>query len=191
MKNEDDNKQHHHAKQATGSIEAVKEKAHEKAQEEVEVRGRKLEKGDIFKFAGLIAFFLIMVLICVLIWPYLHELFEPGGLDRVMADVRNAGPIGFLILLGLQFLQIVVAFIPGEVVQIAAGVLYGPWVGAAVILVGCVISSAFIFVLVHKLGAPFVQSMVPTNYLEKVRRSCSCCSLSPGCRKTCSRTWCR
>ena len=105
----------------------MKEKAHEKAQEEVEVRGRKLEKGDIFKFAGLIAFFLIMVLICVLIWPYLHELFEPGGLDRVMADVRNAGPIGFLILLGLQFLQIVVAFIPGEVVQIAAGVLYGPW----------------------------------------------------------------
>ena len=48
--------------------------------------------------------------------------------------------------------------------------LYGPWVGAAVILVGCMISSAFIFVLVHKLGAPFVQSMVPTNYLEKFRR---------------------
>lgn len=170
MKNEDESKQHDHAKQITGSIEAVKEKAHEKSQEEVEVRGRKLEKGDIFKFAGLIAFFLIMVLIYVLIWPYLHELFEPGGLDRVMADVRNAGPIGFLILLGLQFLQIVVAFIPGEVVQIAAGVLYGPWVGAAVILVGCMISSAFIFVLVHKLGAPFVQSMVPTNYLEKFRR---------------------
>lgn len=111
-----------------------------------------------------------MVLIVVLLWPYFHDLFEPGGLDRIINDVRDAGPVGFLILLGLQFLQIVVAFIPGEVVQIAAGLLYGPWLGAFVILLGCIISSAFIFALVHKLGAPFVQSMVPTQYLEKFRK---------------------
>lgn len=131
---------------------------------------RKIEKADVFKFVGLIVFFAIMVLIVVLLWPYFHDLFEPGGIDRIINDVRAAGPVGFLILLGLQFLQIVVAFIPGEVVQIAAGLLYGPWIGALVILVGCVISSAFIFALVHKLGAPFVQSMVPTHYLNKFRK---------------------
>ena len=138
----------------------LKDKLHEKAEQEVEVRGHKMEKADIFKFVGLIAFFAIMVLIVVMLWPYFHELFEPGGLDRIINDVRGAGPVGFLILLGLQFLQIVVAFIPGEVVQIAAGL----------ILAGCVISSAFIFALVHKLGAPFVQSMVPVQYLEKFRK---------------------
>lgn len=158
----------------TGKLKARaeerREALHEKAEQEVTVRGRAMEKGDIFKFAGLIAFFAIMVLICVLLWPYFHDLFEPGGIDRIIADVRGAGPVGFLILLGLQFLQIVVAFIPGEVVQVAAGMLYGPWVGALVIFVGCVLSSAFIFALVHRLGAPFVQSMVPTRYLEKFRR---------------------
>ena len=143
---------------------------HEGDGEHVVVRGRKIEKADIFKFVGLIAFFGLMVLICVLLWPYFHDLFEPGGIDRIIDDVRGAGPVGFLILLGLQFLQIVVAFIPGEVVQVAAGMLYGPWLGALIIFIGCVFSSAFIFVLVHKLGAPFVQSMVPTNYLEKFRR---------------------
>lgn len=148
----------------------IKKKLKEKADQEVEVRGRKMEKADIFKFVGLIAFFAIMVLIVVLLWPYFHDLFEPGGIDRIITDVRDAGPVGFLFLLGLQFLQIVVAFIPGEVVQIAAGLLYGPWVGAIVILLGCVISSAFIFALVHKLGAPFVQSMVPTQYLDKFRK---------------------
>ncbi|WP_449314808.1 TVP38/TMEM64 family protein [Rubneribacter sp.] len=147
-----------------------RQELHQKAEQEVTVRGHKMEKGDVLKFAGLIAFFVLMVLVCVLLWPYVHELFEPGGIDRVIADVRNAGPVGFLILLGLQFLQIVVAFIPGEVVQIAAGMMYGPWVGALVILVGCVLSSAFIFMLVHKLGAPFVQSMVPVKYLDKFRR---------------------
>ena len=156
--------------------EEAKDKAHEKkeafkqrAQEETTVHGHKMTRGDIFKFAGLAAFFAVMALMVALLWPYMHELFEPGGLDRVIEDVRSAGPLGVLILLAMQFLQIVVAFIPGEVVQMAAGMMYGPWLGGLVILIGCVISAAFIFVVVHRLGAPFVQDMVPTKYLDKFR----------------------
>lgn len=154
--------------------ETVKERAHErreaareKAQEVTTVRGREMTRGDIFKFGGLIAFFALMVIVVILIWPYIHEAFEPGGLSRVIDDVRNAGPLGFLILLAMQFMQIVVAFIPGEVVQMAAGMMYGPWLGAAVVLLGCIISSAFVFAVVHRLGAPFVRDMVPTKYLDK------------------------
>ena len=108
-----------------------REAVREKAQEVTTVRGREMTRGDIFKFGGLIAFFALMVLVVVLVWPYVHEVFEPGGLSRVINDVRNAGPLGFLILLAMQFMQIVVAFIPGEVVQMAAGMMYGPWLGAA------------------------------------------------------------
>lgn len=154
--------------------ETVKERAHErreaareKAQEVTTVRGREMTRGDIFKFGGLIAFFALMVIVVILIRPYIHEAFEPGGLSRVIDDVRNAGPLGFLILLAMQFMQIVVAFIPGEVVQMAAGMMYGPWLGAAVVLLGCIISSAFVFAVVHRLGAPFVRDMVPTKYLDK------------------------
>ena len=154
--------------------ETVKERAHErreaareKAQEVTTVRGREMTRGDIFKFGGLIAFFALMVIVVILIWPYIHEAFEPGGLSRVIDDVRNAGPLGFLILLAVQFMQIVVAFIPGEVVQMAASMMYGPWLGAAVVLLGCIISSAFVFAVVHRLGAPFVRDMVPTKYLDK------------------------
>ena len=154
--------------------ETVKKRAHErreaareKAQEVTTVRGREMTRGDIFKFGGLIAFFALMVVVVILIWPYIHEAFEPGGLSRVIDDVRNAGPLGFLILLAMQFMQIVVAFIPGEVVQMAAGMMYGPWLGAAVVLLGCIISSAFVFAVVHRLGAPFVRDMVPTKYLDK------------------------
>lgn len=82
-------------------------------------------------------------------------------------EVRNAGWQGVFIILALQFLQVVVAFIPGEVVQIAAGMIYGPWLGALIIWIGCVVSSSFIFLLVRKLGAPFVQSMVPEKYMRK------------------------
>ena len=159
---------------ASGHRETVKERVHErreaareKAQEVTTVRGREMTRGDIFKFGGLIAFFALMVIVVILIWPYIHEVFEPGGVSRVIDDVRNAGPLGFLILLAMQFMQIVVAFIPGEVVQMAAGMMYGPWLGAAVVLLGCIISSAFVFAAVHRLGAPFVRDMVPTKYLDK------------------------
>lgn len=127
----------------------------------------KTSHADKVKFIGLIAFFAVMAIIVVIVWPYIHLVFEPDGLDRLIDRVQSAGLAGVLILEAIQFLQVVVAFIPGEVVQIAAGMLYGPWWGALIILVGCVISSAFIYMLVHKLGAPFVHDMVPQKYAEK------------------------
>lgn len=133
------------------------------------VHGHPMDSANIFKFAGLIAFFAVMVIIVVLVWPYIGGLFEPGGLERMLHDIREAGAVGFLLVLAIQFLQIVVAFIPGEVVQVAAGMIYGPWVGALIIWLGCVVSSAFIFLLVNKLGAPFVRAMVPEKYMGKFR----------------------
>lgn len=128
------------------------------------------KSADRLKFIGLIAFFVVMAIVMVALWPYIGMIFEEGGVERLTDDVRNAGWGGVGILLAVQFLQVVVAFIPGEVVQVAAGAIYGPWWGALIIVVGCVISSAFIFMLVHKLGAPFVQDMVPQKYLDKFRQ---------------------
>ncbi|MCD8316283.1 MAG: VTT domain-containing protein [Eggerthellaceae bacterium] len=144
-------------------IDQLKEKAHEPRV----VHGHVMEAADIFKFVGLIVFIAIMALVVWLVWPYIHTLFEEDGLNIVIQDVRGAGVGGLFILFALQFIQIVVAFIPGEVIQLAAGIIYGPWIGALVIFIGCVISSAFIFLVVKKLGAPFVRSMVPIKYLSR------------------------
>lgn len=147
-----------------------REELHAKADEETQLHGKPVRRGDIFKIVGLVAFVAIIGLIGWLMWPYIHTLFEPGGIDEVINDVRNAGPLGFLILLALQFLQIVVAFIPGEATQMAAGMLYGPWIGGLIILVGSVLSSALVFVVVHRLGAPFVRDIVSDKWLEKFER---------------------
>ena len=144
--------------------EAKKEAFNEKYEVPVSERPSlaRLTKADIFKLIGLGLFFVLMAGVCVL--------SEPDGLQRVLEDVRNAGVGGVFILLAFQFLQIVVAFIPGEIVQIAAGMMYGPWIGALVVIVGAVISSAFIFAIVHKLGAPFVRAMIPEKWMSKLER---------------------
>lgn len=128
------------------------------------------KKANLFKFIGLLAFVAIVLLIVFFAWPYIADVFSEGGVDRLVERVRNAGPAGVFVLLGMQFLQIVVAFIPGEVVQLAAGLMYGPFFGALIVLVGCFFSSALIYKLVHALGAPFVQGMVSTEHLEKFRK---------------------
>ena len=129
-----------------------------------------IDRATLFKFIGLVAFLLIMVLVVVLAWPYIADVFSEGGVERLVERVQNAGAAGVFMLLGMQFLQIVVAFVPGEVVQLAAGLMYGPWLGALFILIGCVISSAVVYQLVHKLGAPFVQGMVSTEHLERFKK---------------------
>lgn len=135
----------------------------------VKIGSREFATSDLIKFGGLVAFFAVIALICFLAWPTIHGIFEEGGLDLLIQRMHEAGPVGVLILMGLQLLQVIVAFIPGEVVQVAAGMLYGPFGGTAVILVGVVIASTIVFQLVHLLGAPFVRSMVSDSFLDKFR----------------------
>lgn len=136
-------------------------------QEVVKLGKFSFKKADIFKFVGLIVFIGIMIAVVSFLWPMLSSVFQPGGVDNLIASVREKGAWGVLFLLGLQLVQIIIAFIPGEVVQVAAGIIYGPWLGALVILIGCVISSAIVFALVHWLGAPFVQDMVSEKNMAK------------------------
>lgn len=145
--------------------------AHDSANQDVafHLLGRAIKKSDVVKLFGLALFFVVMGCVVGALWPYLSGIFEPGGVDRLIESVQERGAYGVLLLLGLQLVQIIVAFIPGEVVQLAAGMIYGPWLGALVVLVGCVISSGIVYVLVHFLGAPFVRDMVSEKNMAKFR----------------------
>ena len=133
----------------------------------VTLLGHQIKKDDIVRLVGLVVFIVLTIGIVVALWPSLRLVFEPGGVNRLISDIQDKGALGVLMLLGLQLLQIIVAVIPGEVVQMAAGILYGPLWGTLIILLGCVVSSGIVYQLVHRLGAPFVHAMVPKKYLVK------------------------
>lgn len=138
-------------------------------QRTIKLFGHEIKQADIFKLVGLLVFFAVMGIIVAFLYPSFSGLFEEGGVECTIEHIQSQGAFGVLTLLLMQFLQIVVAFIPGEVVQIASGMLYGPFWGCVLIFVGCVFSSAFIYELVHKLGAPFVQDMIGEKHLAKAR----------------------
>ena len=133
----------------------------------VSMRKKEIPASDIFKIVGLVGFFVLMAVTMYFLWPYVKEIFEPGGTQNLIARIREAGFAGVGILFGVQLLQVIVAFIPGEVTAVVAGMLYGPWLGGLLILVGGAVASAIVYWIVHLLGAPFVQDLVPKGFLAK------------------------
>ena len=131
---------------------------------------QRLQKDEIVKFLILIGIGCVGVACVIALWPQIMDLFAEGGVNRLVQKVQQAGSWGVLCLLGLQLLQVIVAFIPGEVVQVAAGLMYGPALGALIIVVGAALSSAIVYIMVHKLGAPFVQKMVPEKYMNQIQK---------------------
>lgn len=88
--------------------------------------------------------------------------------DQLVAWMRGGGARGPLICIGIQFLQVVIFAIPGEITQIAAGYVFGAWWGFLYSIVGILIGSAFNFGFARAVGRPAVQRIVGSNRLTEI-----------------------
>jgi uncharacterized membrane protein YdjX (TVP38/TMEM64 family) len=121
---------------------------------------------------ALVAFPLFIVLVLAVVVVFRHELF---GLFRDRAALRAwieaRGGWGAIAFIGLQIVQVVIFVIPGEIVQVAGGYIFGFWPGAILSLVGITIGSIVNFVAGRFLGRPFVESIFPKEKIEAVERA--------------------
>lgn len=117
----------------------------------------------------ILIFVAVMVIVTIIFWPYIAELATDEGRDQFKAWVDDLGVLGWFATLGIQLLQIFVAFIPGEPVELILGYVWGPWLGTLTCLIGIFIGTAVIYFAVRKLGMRFVKRMVGTDDLSKYR----------------------
>ncbi len=101
---------------------------------------------------------LFAVLLGLVFWyvgkPLLQFVSEP---EQFRLWVDSHGIWGRLAFLGMTVLQIVVAIIPGEPLEIAAGYAFGIWEGTALCLLGILIGSAMVFLFVRFVGVKAVE----------------------------------
>lgn len=120
-----------------------------------------------FGAISLILFALVLALLTLffskILAPYLKST------EELRTFLDSYGWKGYLILMGLQCLQVVIALIPGEVVELGAGYAYGAVKGSLVCLAGLAISSALIFLLVKKIGVSLVEIFVPRDKIQRLR----------------------
>lgn len=77
------------------------------------------------------------------------------------------GPVAPLAFLGLQFAQVLFAPIPGQVMGLLGGYLFGFWKGLFLTMAGLGMGSALAMGLGRVLGERLVRRVVPARILEK------------------------
>ncbi|MBE6907095.1 MAG: TVP38/TMEM64 family protein [Ruminococcaceae bacterium] len=109
-----------------------------------------------FWIAVTVLFFILLVAITAVSMPFFSRLSDPATQQKLQLLVESMGFSGFFLVLGIQIIQVIIAFIPGEPVELLAGVLYGAWGGLFLCLLGIVLTSSAIFFTVRRFGYPLV-----------------------------------
>jgi uncharacterized membrane protein YdjX (TVP38/TMEM64 family) len=99
----------------------------------------------------------------VVAW-FVPEVRDPIAIREYVLGFGVLAPVVFVLI---QVGQVLVAPIPGQVVALAGGYLFGPWLGAAYSLVGMAIGSAIAFVLARRIGRPFVTRRVGARRVDR------------------------
>lgn len=129
------------------------------------------KKATIFKFSLLIIVLILLIGLTVYLFPVIKNLSTPNGQLEFKNQVTNMGFMGYLALFGLQFAQIFLAILPGEPIEVLAGMCYGGIGGLIFIEISVFIITAIIFFSVKKLGRKFVYSFCSKERIEKIENS--------------------
>lgn len=98
--------------------------------------------------------------------PTLVELLKEP--EELIKTIESYGQWGILVFIGIQFIQIVLPPIPGRVVQIAGGYIFGLWQGILFLLVGSALGSLTAFYAARLFGAPLVATLVPEDKQQRL-----------------------
>lgn len=115
-----------------------------------------------------IALFLLLSL--AIFWfvgkPFLAFVSDP---EKFRLWVDGHGIWGRLAFLGMMLLQVFVAIIPGEPLEIGAGYAFGAVEGTMLCILGAGIGSALVFLFVRRFGVKAVEVFISQEKIRSVR----------------------
>lgn len=114
---------------------------------EIDVRRRALRRRVLI---GLVAAASITALLC---WEYLPGLLAwLADARAVRAFVSDHAFVSRLAMLGINIVQVLLAFLPGEPVELASGYAFGFWEGTALCLVASGLATSMIYWATRRWG---------------------------------------
>ena len=131
----------------------------------------KNKKLKIVKFIMFIIVIIAMIGMTVYLFPVMKNLSTYEGQIAFKEKVNNSGVWGFLALLGLQFAQIFLVVLPGEPLEILAGMCYGAVGGIFFIFFSVALTTTVIYLLVRKFGKELIYDSFGKEKIEKLENS--------------------
>ncbi|MDL2327319.1 TVP38/TMEM64 family protein [Ruminococcaceae bacterium OttesenSCG-928-A11] len=122
------------------------------------------------KAVGITALAIFIAFSVAAVWfigrPMLEYVENPQGF-RTWVDAH--GILGRLAFVGMMALQVVVALIPGEVLEIGAGYAFGFWEGTALCMLGALVGSLIVFLVVRTFGVRLVECFFPIEKIHDLK----------------------
>lgn len=124
-------------------------------------------KKTVIYLTGILIFLAVSIMVCINFTPIITSLTQEAEREVFKQKLENLGFGSVLVMLFIQVLQVVVAFIPGEPVEILMGVMYGTVGGLFVSLFGCALGSVLVFALVKKFGQPIFEFFFDKKHIDR------------------------
>ena len=122
------------------------------------------------KRVGIAAIIIAAIATALIIWlagvPLVRFASEP---ERFRQWVNDNGVWSRFAYIGMMLLQIVIAVLPGEPFEIAAGYAFGAVEGTLLCVAASTLGSLMVFLLVRRFGVPLVEIFFPEYKLRSIR----------------------
>lgn len=122
------------------------------------------------KRIGIAAIVIAIAATVLIIWlagvPLVRFASEP---ERFRRWVNDNGVWSRFAYIGMMLLQIVIAVLPGEPFEIAAGYAFGAVEGTLLCIAASTLGSLMVFLLVRRFGVPLVEVFFPEEKLRGIR----------------------
>ena len=122
------------------------------------------------RIIGLLSLAAVVAVFGVISYFMVYKFFSSGATAQGFeAFIEGYGWWGRFVALGIQILQVFVAIIPGEFVEMGLGLSFGFIEGTIICLAGVGLASALVFTLVKIWGVKLVELFVEKEKIESLR----------------------
>ncbi len=127
----------------------------------------KLDKQKYRYLLGTLVFIIVMAVLTAILTPVIvHITKDPQSFSDFLATYGSLSALAFIVF---QILQVVIAAIPGEFVQIAGGYIFGVFFGTLYSVIGILIGATIAFFIARLLGIKVVNKLLPEKSIDKFK----------------------
>jgi len=124
-------------------------------------------KRTLKKYRSYIALAIILFVLIAVAYEYYNKyMYIFRDPNKIKNWITSYGKYGIVMFLFVQFLQVVAFFIPGEVVQIAGGYIYGTLFGSIISILGITFGSIAAYSISRIYGKPLVNKIISGKDLK-------------------------
>lgn len=125
------------------------------------------KKLDILKFILFILFFVAIIASGIILAPQLNKFKNIYEVRKIIDSYESWS---FLVYILLQIFQVVIFVIPGDIINITGGYIFGFLKGAILSIIGVWTGTIIAFYIARFLGYGFISKFIKPEKIEKINK---------------------